>query len=248
MNLTAVLTPEQVEQYHRDGYLVVPDLLSAPEVEEFVQHNAELGSVQTTYGLQGHQQDDIYRQLAHHPAITGPVAQLIEGTPQIVQTMYLNKAAKGSAGTALHQDSHYIANEPNTLMACWIAMSDTDKENGGLCVVPGSHSGELKSVAKNEDAEHQQWETEHLMRDRDGKEWNQKLFSFKIQDLSHEDIEYLTVPAGAGVFFTGMTIHGSFANHAESRPRRAFAIHYVREGTWIYRDDLQRTVPVEPGN
>jgi ectoine hydroxylase-related dioxygenase (phytanoyl-CoA dioxygenase family) len=82
------------------------------------------------------------------------------------------------------------------------------------------------------------------MRDRDGEEWNEKLFSFKIQDVAPEEIEYSTVPTGAGVFFTGMTIHGSFANYAESRPRRAFAIHYVREGTWIYRDDLQHTVSV----
>jgi len=245
MNHTPALTPQQVEQYHRDGYLVVPNLLSAQEVEEFVQHNEELGDAQKSYGLQGHQQDDIYRKVAHHPAITGPVAQLIEGAPQIVQTMYMNKAAKGSAGTALHQDSHYIGNEPNTLMACWIAMSDTDKGNGGLCVVPGSHLGELKSVSKNDDPEHQQWEVDHLMRDRDGKEWNEKLFAFQIQDVAPREIEYLTVPAGAGVFFTGMTIHGSFANHAESRPRRAFAVHYVRQGTWIYRDDLQRTIPVE---
>jgi ectoine hydroxylase-related dioxygenase (phytanoyl-CoA dioxygenase family) len=241
----AALTPAQVEQYHRDGYLVVPNLLSAAEVEEFVRRNEELGAAQTGYGLQGHQQDEIYRHVAHHPNIVGPVAQLNEGAPHIVQTMYMNKAIKGGQGTALHQDAHYIRAEPNTLMACWIAMSDTDRGNGGLCVVPGSHRGELKSVSKNDDKEHQSWETEHLMRDRDGKEWQEKLFSFKIQDVTSEEIEYLSVPAGGGVFFTGTTIHGSFANHAENRPRRAFAIHYVREGTWIFRDDLQRTVPVE---
>jgi len=235
MNLTATLSQSQVEQYHRDGYLVVPNLLSPQEVEEFVQHNEQLGEAQKSFGLQGHQHDELYRKVAHAASITGPVAQLLEGAPQIVQTMYMNKVSKGSAGTALHQDSHYIRNEPNTLMACWIAMSDTDRENGG----------ELKSVSQNDDDEHQKWETQHLMRDREGKEWNEKLFAFKIEDVSPEEIEYLSIPAGAGVFFTGMTIHGSFANHAESRPRRAFAVHYVREGTWVLRDDLQRTVPVE---
>ena len=100
MNLTTALTPQQVEQYHRDGYLVLPNLLSAQEVEELVQHNAEQSEAQKSYGLQGHQQDDIYRKVAHHPAITGPAAQLSEGAPEIVQTMYMNKATKGSAGTA----------------------------------------------------------------------------------------------------------------------------------------------------
>ena len=91
MNITTALTPAQVEQYHRDGYLIVPDLLSPSEVEEFVRHNAELGSGQPTYGLQGHQQDEIYRKVAHHPAIVGPVAQLIQGQPEIVQTMYTKR-------------------------------------------------------------------------------------------------------------------------------------------------------------
>ena len=54
----------------------------------------------------------------------------------IVQTMYMEKSpGEESQGTALHQDTHYLPTDPNTLMACWIALSDTDKENGGLCVL-----------------------------------------------------------------------------------------------------------------
>ena len=47
------------------------------------------------------------------------------------------------------------------------------------------------------------------------------------------------------VFFTGMTIHGSFANRAVNRPRKAFATHYVAEGTWLPRVDIQATIPVD---
>jgi ectoine hydroxylase-related dioxygenase (phytanoyl-CoA dioxygenase family) len=51
--------------------------------------------------------------------------------------MYLNKTQENNLGIALHQDTHYIPNTPNTLLACWIALSDTDETNGGLFVVPG---------------------------------------------------------------------------------------------------------------
>jgi ectoine hydroxylase-related dioxygenase (phytanoyl-CoA dioxygenase family) len=101
-------------------------------------------------------------------------------------------------------------------------------------------------VSKNEDQDHVSWETEHLMRDSHGREWQERLFSFKIPGLEMKDVVQLEVPAGGGVFFSGLIIHGSFANRAQNRPRRAFAIHYVREGTWIFRDDIQRTVPVDP--
>lgn len=66
-----------------------------------------------------------------------------------------------------------------------------------------------------------------------------------IVGVDDEEILRLTVPAGSGVFFTGMTVHGSFANRSADRPRRAFATHFVGEKTWIYRRDLQDSVPVE---
>jgi ectoine hydroxylase-related dioxygenase (phytanoyl-CoA dioxygenase family) len=52
------------------------------------------------------------------------------------------------------------------------------------------------------------------------------------------------VAKGSAVFFTGLTVHGSYANHTPNRPRRAFATHYVGEETWLYRCDVQETEPV----
>ena len=42
-----------------------------------------------------------------------------------------------------------------------------------------------------------------------------------------------------------MTIHGSFANKSINRPRLVFATHYIKEGTWIYRKDIQETTKVK---
>ena len=162
----------------------------------------------------------------------------------VVQTMYMAKAVEGGTGVALHQDTHYIRNEPNTLMACWIAMDDAGPENGGLCVVPGSHRGGLRTTHPSSGDEHHNWQSEHLMRDRAGKQWKQAFYSFEIDDLDPDSIRRLDVPKGAAVFFTSMTIHGSFANRSLSRDRPAWAVHYVKEGTWVLRADVQETVAV----
>ena len=82
------------------------------------------------------------------------------------------------------------------------------------------------------------------MRDPDGREWEQRMYSFEIDDLDPESLDRLTVPRGGGVFFTGMTIHGSFSNRSADRPRRAWAVHYVRQETWLFRQDVQDAVPV----
>lgn len=242
-------TPEQIEHYRRDGYVVVSTLLTEEEVDRFVAYEAEPKPEGWRQNLRHHAVDPRWRSLATHPNIAGGAAALLGGAPMIVQTMYMEKKpavgmAAGGQGVALHQDLHYLPCEPVTLMACWIAMTDTDAENGGLCVVPGSHHHGLYGTHKNQNAqEHDAWETEYLMRDRAGKEWTQRMYSFEIDGLRPEEIVRLTVPKGGGVFFDGHTIHGSYANRTKDRVRRAWAVHFVKEGSWLFRADVQDLTP-----
>ena len=241
---TALISSEQLEKYRTDGYLVVQNLLTDQEVDAFLAHESQPKPPEWRKGLLTHTVDPQWKYLATHPRVAGIARQLLEGRPMTVQTMSLNKPPEGGKGIALHQDRHYIPNEPNTLMACWLAMSDTDEANGGLCVVPGSHRKGLRGTHLPQNPEeHVTWETDHLMRDRDGKEWTEHLYSFEVADLDPAEIVKLTVPRGGGVFFTSMTIHGSFANRSMERKRQAFAVHYVREDTWVFRCDIQNVTP-----
>lgn len=245
-----MLTPEQIDAYHRDGYVVVENLLNDAEVDRFVAYEHQPKPEGWKQNLRHHVSDEVWKYLAVHPNVTGAVSQLIGGQPMVVQTMYMEKKPSGGAdvggqGVALHQDLHYLPCEPNTLIACWIAMSDTDAENGGLCVVPGSHKDGLYGTHKNEDAkEHDSWEIDYTMRDKEGKEWIEHMYSFEIEGLDMGRLKKLTVPKGAGVIFSGLTIHGSYANRTHDRVRRAFATHYIRQDTWMYRADVQEVMGV----
>src|SRR5262245_62195161 len=115
-----LLDSTQLARYANDGYLVVEDLLTPAEVDAFVEY-AKPG-VAAKYGLQAHRADAQWRYLANHPRIAGIAQQLLGGAGRIVQTMYMNKPPAGGKGIALHQDTHYLPSEPNTLMACWVAM------------------------------------------------------------------------------------------------------------------------------
>ena len=238
------LSADQIDQYERRGYLIVDEVLTDREGEDFLDHQAS-PSPHADLGLRRHTADPRWAHISAHPNIAGTAAQLCGGKPCVVQTMYLPKpAGEAEKGIALHQDAHYLPNDPFTLMACWIAMSDTAADNGGLCVVPGSHLHGLHSVHQSTSDDHSSWEKEYQMRDRDGREWSQKFFSFEIDDLDPSEVERLSVQRGSAVFFSGSIIHGSYAN-TSSRDRLAFAVHYVREGTWLTRRDVQETVPVD---
>ena len=119
-----MLSSSQLNRYFSDGFLLVENLLSEEEVDQFlVSQDQNKNKNYNSYGLKRFVVDDSWSRLANHKKIVSIVTELIDGDPRIVQTMYMNKQPKGGTGTALHQDTHYIKNEPNTLMACWIALS-----------------------------------------------------------------------------------------------------------------------------
>lgn len=243
-----LLSEDQIRQYHEEGFLVVHNVLTEAEVDEFVQYESAPKPDAWRENLLHHKDDSAWKKVATHPRIVAIASQLTGSKPQIVQTMYLEKMPtggeeKGGTGTALHQDLHYLPCEPATLMACWVAMSDTDADNGGLAVVAGSHKGDLHSTHRTENTDdHDSWEIVYDMVAPDGRTWQEKMYSFEIDGLNHDDVERLTVPKGAAVFFTGKTIHGSYGNRSKDRVRRAFAVHFVADGTWVYRADVHDTV------
>lgn len=140
-----------------------------------------------------------------------------QGPPglQVVQTMYLAKAPGGATGVALHQDTHYIRNEPDTLNS-WL----------------------LDRLQR-----HRSRQRRYEMADRDGTTWTEAMHSHDIHAFTRDQVEMLQVPKGGGVFFTSLTVHGSYANRTSDRPRLAYATHYVRDDTWVFRRDLQDMVP-----
>ena len=49
----------------------------------------------------------------------------------------------------MHQDYHYFPYEKNSMIAIFVHLDDSDVENGGLAVFPGSHKmGPLKDMSK----------------------------------------------------------------------------------------------------
>ncbi|MCE9591126.1 MAG: phytanoyl-CoA dioxygenase family protein [Planctomycetes bacterium] len=246
MSTTGPLTPGQVDQFNRDGFLVVNNLLSPAEIAAYIEHQSKPRPKEWNLGLQCHKADPMIKRLANHPNILSIVRQLVGGRARIVQSMPLDKAPAGGKGIPLHQDTHYLPCEPNTLMACWIAVTDTDAGNGGFCVVPASHKRGLHPTHWSQDpTQREEFETTYTMRDRAGKEWQVPMKRFEIDNLRQQDILPLTIPKGGGVFFHGMIIHGSFANPSPDRIRRAWAVHYVHEKTWLLRTDVQDAVMAE---
>lgn len=241
-----MLPHNDVQSYREHGFLVVEGAVSEAEIDEFLNRPlAPLPTGHTQPTLQRHKTDRLWAYMAGHPRLVPLIRELLGGPPRVLQTMYLPKPPAGPGvprnGVDLHRDQVYIRAEPPRVMVCWIALNDTDAENGGLQVVPGSHHWLLDTYSV-ETALPSQYRIEQSLRGPDGREWTEEVPRYSFDRLDPGQITALTVPRGGAVLFDGLLIHGSGTNPSPSRRRLAFTTHYVHEDAWVYRVDLQDTV------
>lgn len=237
------LSSEQIKQYERDGFLIVPNgcsedlreaynshiytVRAAEEIEDWAKpHQGKIIKDKDRFALRvfnPHLHDGFSLQMMKLPLVRGALAQLLGDEAVGIQSMYFYKAP-GTPGQAAHQDYYYIKNEPNTLTAAWIAMEDVDEENGCLWVIPGSHKNGLLSHGKVKDSsEHESWtgETEGA-------------------DLSKQIP--VVMKAGDVVLFHNLLIHSSGKNRSTNRWRRSYVCHYIRHDSVIEREDLKKKI------
>ncbi|CAG7621972.1 phytanoyl-CoA dioxygenase family protein [Paenibacillus allorhizosphaerae] len=239
---TAPLSEEQIRQYQEYGYLVLPQGCSADLIHAYNAHihsirsadpipewafprkrGQEFVSEEERFSVRlfnPHKHDGFSVQMLKLPVVRGALAQLMGDEAVGIQSMYFYKEP-GSPGQAAHQDYYYIRNEPDTMIAAWIAMERVDEENGCLWVIPGSHKlGLLPHGAVKNVQEHEPWtkETENI-------------------DLSKE----LPVRLNKGdiLFFHSLLIHSSTRNRSLDRWRRSYVCHYIRHDSVIEREDLK---------
>ncbi|HCL27902.1 MAG TPA: phytanoyl-CoA dioxygenase [Candidatus Latescibacteria bacterium] len=213
------------DQFTRDGYLVVPGLLSPQEAQDCCQRYTDLRTNGTFpldhKGVGTEDADPIlqYPRMTHVQRWDGPslkqltaprlnqyLTELMGQEPYLVQGMVYFKPPL-SRGQAMHQDQFYLKVQPGTCMAVWIALERADEENGCLRVVPGSHK---LPVLCTEEAD-----TTHSFTD----------VAVPVpQDMPSVP---LVMEAGDAVFFAGSLIHGSPPNTTTDRFRRAITGHYI---------------------
>ena len=138
------LTPEQVNAYHRDGY-VFPVRVMAPEDAAYYRRCLETHEAQASKPLQGnfrHKTHLLFTwadALVHHPAILDAVEDVIGPDILCWTTNFFIKEAASPGFVSWHQDSTYWGLDPDDVITAWVAFTDVTPENGYMQFIPGSH-------------------------------------------------------------------------------------------------------------
>ncbi|MEM7132717.1 MAG: phytanoyl-CoA dioxygenase family protein [Chloroflexota bacterium] len=224
------LTPQQLEEYHRDGYIVIEDLVSSDHVSSLgerlreythgvrprgdlkiqVEPRVQRGELTVDHPGDGIrkidqlvQEDDLFRQLGLHPNILSVLTHILGPDIKMFRNALLLKPPEVGSAKGMHQDSPYWPIEPMELCSCWFPLDDATLENGCMAAITGGHKkGALPHVTVTDD------------------------FVVDEDYYDKEEMVMLPMKAGSGLFFHSLLPHYTAPNRSQ-KWRRAIALSYM---------------------
>jgi phytanoyl-CoA hydroxylase len=169
-----MLNSTQIEQFHQQGYLVLPGLSGVDyceQVLQFAQQQLDLVAqpiefeADTRYPgapisrdaeggqtarrlLQAYARSPLLAKWATQAVLAQALEQLL-GTgvrmSQVHHNCIMTKQARFSSLTGWHRDSRYWQFQRAELISVWLALRDEKVENGCLLVLPGSHRWQVEA-------------------------------------------------------------------------------------------------------
>jgi len=161
----AAISSVDVDSYRRDGFLVIPNVLSLADVDrlrlvtdEFVERSCTATSHTEVFDLEDghtsaaprlrriispHRRHPVYAEMVRHPGIIA-VLQALWGANIRFDESKLNMKSGGfGSPVEWHQDWAFYPHTNDDLAAVGIMIDDVDNDNGPMLVLPRSHTGAI---------------------------------------------------------------------------------------------------------
>lgn len=205
------LTQAERDQLDRDGFLFLPDILTAKQVNALNGRLAELLTEEgDKAGTEVHQEagtdrlsdlvnkGEVFEVCFTHPRVLAAIAHVL-GNDLKLSSLNARAALPGQGLQALHADWGNAVS-PDDYQVCnsiWL-LDDFTTENGATRVVPGSQlSGKMPKDEMTNPSD------------------------------THPNEQYILAPAGTVVVFNSHTWHGGTLNRSD-KPRRALHSYFTR--------------------
>lgn len=219
---------QYVEQFNRNGFVVVPDLLTEEELDRYGRAVDDAVARRKRYDKRAVAEKTLYEQsfiqcmnlwedtpavlpLTFHPLI-GETAATLLGVKAI--RLWHDQALYKEAGgreTEPHQDQPYWPMAETDTITAWIPFDGSTHASGSMGYVPGSHKVGLRRFVNIFTA--------------DGKEE-----LLQRPELKSTPPVFVEVPRGAVAFHHGLTVHLAKPN-TSGRVRRVHTMIMFRDGS-----------------
>ena len=140
----ANLSDQQINFYNQKGYVSPIDVLSKKEANE-IRQEIEIIEKKWPNALEGigrnyvHLISPILNKVCINNKILDAVESIIGKNILICGTTLFIKNPHEKGFVSFHQDAKYIGLEPHNWVTAWIAVTNSNEENGCMRMWPGSH-------------------------------------------------------------------------------------------------------------
>ena len=197
-----VLSEEQITFYRENGYLAPFDGIDPSDAAamcgDLDAFERDEGMRASEIVVKGHLCFRRSFEFSRHPAILDVVEDLIGPNIYALSSRFWMKPGQDGSFVSWHQDSAYFGLEPNELVTVWLALTDSNLENGCVRVIPGTHLGQIYSHVETYD------EKNLLARGQ------------SIETIDDSNAADLVLKAGQFSCHHERIVHGSAANDTEA--------------------------------
>ena len=198
------LSTEEIKQYEEDGYVAPIDIFSKEEASE-IKEEIEIIEKKWPNELEGlgrnyiHLISPVFDKVSHHSKILDAVESIIGKNILICGTTLFIKNPDQKGFVSFHQDAKYIGLEPHNWVTAWLAVTDSNEENGCMRMWKGSHKEDLKN--------HNQKFDEHNLLTR----------GQTVENVPVNDTASVVLKAGQLSLHHPKVVHGSGLNKSKDR-------------------------------
>ena len=198
------LNSNQLKQYEDSGFVSPINIFSREKAEE-IRNEIELiekklpNELEKSGRYNAHLISPMLDEVTHNVNILNAVESLIGRNILVCGTTLFIKNPGEGGFVSYHQDAKYIGLEPHNWVTAWVAITDSNKNNGCMKMWSGSHKDNLK---------------EH---DQNFNEKNLLTRGQTVKNVPNDQIIPLVLNAGQMSLHHPRTVHGSGINKSNDR-------------------------------
>jgi ectoine hydroxylase-related dioxygenase (phytanoyl-CoA dioxygenase family) len=219
-----LLKAKQVDDFERDGFTSPVTVLSRAETQYYrnqcLEFERGLPDSDIIWRRMLHIHFEWAYRLASHPAVLDAVEDLLGPDIMVLSTILFSKPPDQTHYVSWHQDGRPMVRKgvPMKSLTAWIAMSESDEQNGCLRVIPGTHKNGYHRHAAVADSANMLRRGEYI-------------------DLAIEESQAMSLVLRPGQMSLHHvdTVHGSEPNRS-GEPRIGFTIRFAAAEVEIARE------------
>lgn len=224
------------DHYGENGFLVLKNYLH-PETADAINKEIEAlmknGTLKFRYGgklMFAIHHSELIRSIGNNRELLEFLSVLLDGEAKLFQSInFINGSQQKTHSDSIHMTTYPLGG----LLGVWIALEDTDEENGALHYIPGSHTlpyflnsdydneGSFLKIGKKSYKEYEQF------------------LEAKVKELGLKK-EIFRAGKGDLLVWHANILHGGEPHTDKTRTRKSLVYHYFDENSICYHEVTQR--------